>query len=148
MLRKTEVTDPGDTSFVAHQQVDRFIFADENSRVESEGGVPAQGRQILLGITRASLNTESFISAASFQETTKVLTDAAIKGKRDPLLGLKENVIIGHLIPAGTGLKHYRAIEIFKEEYGDIQRSERERLEEAARELFARPPEPVPPLED
>ncbi|MBX7056475.1 MAG: DNA-directed RNA polymerase subunit beta' [Leptospirales bacterium] len=143
MLRKTEVTDPGDTSFVAHQQVDRFVFADENERVESEGGVPAQGRQVLLGITRASLNTESFISAASFQETTKVLTDAAIKGKKDPLLGLKENVIIGHLIPAGTGLKYYRAIGIYKEKYGDIQRSERERLEEAARELFNKPAEPV-----
>ena len=137
LLRKIEVSDPGDTSFVAHQQVDRFIFADENERVESEGGVPAQSRQILLGITRASLNTESFISAASFQETTKVLTDAAIKGKRDPLLGLKENVIIGHLIPAGTGLKHYRDIEIYKETYGDIQRSEKERLEAAAQELFA-----------
>ncbi|MCB1322361.1 MAG: DNA-directed RNA polymerase subunit beta', partial [Leptospiraceae bacterium] len=137
MLRKVELEDPGDTTFVAHQQVDRFTFSDENERVESEGGVPASGRQILLGITRASLNTESFISAASFQETTKVLTDAAIKGRKDPLLGLKENVIIGHLIPAGTGLKHYRDIEIYKEEYGDIQRSEKERLEEAARELFA-----------
>lgn len=137
MLRKIEVKDPGDTSFVAHQQVDRFAFADENARVESEGGVPATSTQVLLGITRASLNTDSFISAASFQETTKVLTDAAIKGKKDSLLGLKENVIIGHLIPAGTGLRHYRAIEIFKEEYGDIQRSERARLEEMAREIFA-----------
>ncbi len=137
MLRKIEVKDPGDTSFVAHQQVDRFAFADENVRVESEGGVPATSTQVLLGITRASLNTDSFISAASFQETTKVLTDAAIKGKKDSLLGLKENVIIGHLIPAGTGLRHYRAIEIFKEEYGDIQRSERARLEEMAREIFA-----------
>ncbi|MCB1323946.1 MAG: DNA-directed RNA polymerase subunit beta' [Spirochaetales bacterium] len=147
MLRKVEVEDPGDTSFVAHQQVDRFGFADENERVVSEGGVAAVSRQILLGITRASLNTESFISAASFQETTKVLTDAAIKGRRDPLLGLKENVIIGHLIPAGTGLKHYRNVEIFREEYGDIQRSEKERLEEAARELFATRSEAAPGVE-
>ncbi len=140
MLRKVEIADPGDTAFVAHQQVDKFIFTDENERVVNEGGVPAESRQILLGITRASLNTESFISAASFQETTKVLTDAAIKGKRDPLLGLKENVIIGHLIPAGTGLKQYRDIEIFRESYGDIQRSERERLEAAAQELFSGAP--------
>ncbi|MEQ8350406.1 MAG: DNA-directed RNA polymerase subunit beta' [Leptospiraceae bacterium] len=129
MLRKQEVDDPGDTSFVAHQQVDRFSFRDENERVESEGGVPATAKQILLGITRASLNTDSFISAASFQETTRVLTDAAIKGKKDPLLGLKENVIIGHLIPAGTGLKHYRDVEIFYKEYGDIQKLEKEKRE-------------------
>ncbi|MCB1304030.1 MAG: DNA-directed RNA polymerase subunit beta', partial [Leptospiraceae bacterium] len=135
MLRKLEVDDPGDTSFVAHQQVDRFSFKDENERVESEGGVPATAKQILLGITRASLNTDSFISAASFQETTRVLTDAAIKGKKDPLLGLKENVIIGHLIPAGTGLKHYRDVEIFYQEYGDIQKLEKERRE--AEELAA-----------
>ncbi len=138
MLRKVEVQDPGDTNFVAHQQVDRFAFAIENQRVEEEGGVPATCQQILLGITKASLNTESFISAASFQETTKVLTDAAIKGKRDQLLGLKENVIIGHLIPAGTGLKHYRSIEIFREKYGDIQRSERERIAQVADQLFAK----------
>lgn len=137
MLRKVEVENPGDTSFVVHQQVDRFGFMDENVRVESEGGVPATSTQVLLGITRASLNTDSFISAASFQETTKVLTDAAIKGKQDILLGLKENVIIGHLIPAGTGLKNYRAIEVFKESYGDIQRSEKERLEAAAREMYS-----------
>ena len=140
MLRKVEVADPGDTAFVVHQQVDRWLYEEENARVVSEGGVPATFEQVLLGITRASLNTESFISAASFQETTKVLTDAAIRGKRDYLLGLKENVIIGHLIPAGTGLKHYRDIEIFKEEYGDLQRHEQERLEEAARELFATGP--------
>ncbi len=130
MLRKVEVNDPGDTAFVAHQQVDRFAFVDENLRVEDEGGVPATSSQVLLGITRASLNTDSFISAASFQETTKVLTDASIKGKRDNLLGLKENVIIGHLIPAGTGLKQYRDIEIFREEFGDIQREEQRRFEE------------------
>ncbi|MBL8019460.1 MAG: DNA-directed RNA polymerase subunit beta' [Leptospirales bacterium] len=136
MLRKIEVEDPGDTNFVGHQQVDRFAFREENERVVQEGGVPATARQILLGITRASLNTDSFISAASFQETTKVLTDAAIKGKKDALLGLKENVIIGHLIPAGTGLKHYRTIEIFRETYGDIQRSQKEKEEAAARALL------------
>ncbi|MDH5655395.1 MAG: DNA-directed RNA polymerase subunit beta' [Spirochaetia bacterium] len=140
MMRKIEVNDPGDTAFVAHQQVDRFAFQDENQRVETEGGVPATFHQILLGITRASLNTDSFISAASFQETTKVLTDAAIKGKKDCLLGLKENVIIGHLIPAGTGLKRYRDIEIFKETYGDIERSEKERIEQAAREFAEKAP--------
>jgi DNA-directed RNA polymerase subunit beta' len=122
---------------VARQQVDRFAFRDENLRVEGEGGVPAECRQILLGITRASLNTDSFISAASFQETTKVLTDAAIKGKKDGLLGLKENVIIGHLIPAGTGLKHYRDIEVFQKEYGDLQRlREIQRQEEAAKQFM------------
>jgi len=136
MLRKVEISDPGDSAFVAHQQVDRLAFVDENERVETEGGVPATYRQILLGITRASLNTDSFISAASFQETTKVLTDAAIKGKKDGLLGLKENVIIGHLIPAGTGLKRYREIDIFRETYGDIQRSEKEQLEEAANQFL------------
>jgi DNA-directed RNA polymerase subunit beta' len=136
MLRKIEVSDPGDTAFVSHQQVDRFAFDDENQRVEAEGGVSAAKRQILLGITRASLNTDSFISAASFQETTKVLTDAAIKGKKDNLIGLKENVIIGHLIPAGTGLKRYRDIDIFREKYGDIQRSEKERIEEAAKDFI------------
>ena len=94
MLCKVEIIDAGDTKFVAQQQLDRFLFEDENERVVKEGGVKASSRRILLGITRASLNTESFISAASFQETTKVLTDAAIRGKRDYLLGLKENVTL------------------------------------------------------
>ena len=137
MLRKVEVSDPGDTNFVAQQQVDRFLFEDENKRVVEEGGVPATATRILLGITRSSLNTESFISAASFQETTKVLTDAAIRGKRDYLLGLKENVIIGHLIPAGTGLRNYRDVEIYKEKYGDIQRSEKELAESASKKFLA-----------
>jgi DNA-directed RNA polymerase subunit beta' len=131
MLRKIEITDPGDTGFVVRQQVDQHVFRDENERVVAEGGVPATGRQILLGITKASLNTDSFISAASFQETTRVLTDAAIKGKQDNLLGLKENVIIGHLIPAGSGLKAYKNIEIFYREYGDIQTLYRERRQMA-----------------
>jgi DNA-directed RNA polymerase subunit beta' len=129
MLKKVEITDPGDTNFVYKQQVDRFRVLEENKRVEEEGGVPCRWRPILLGLSRASLTTESFLSAASFQETTRVLTDAAIKGKVDELVGLKENVIVGHLIPAGTGLKKYRDIEIFYEEYGDIQRKYKEKLE-------------------
>ncbi len=135
MLRKIEISDPGDTTFVMRQQVDQYAFRDENERVVSEGGVAATGRQILLGITKASLNTDSFISAASFQETTRVLTDAAIKGKQDSLLGLKENVIIGHLIPAGSGLKAYKNIEIFYNEYGDIQSLYRERKDEERRQI-------------
>ncbi|EOQ87944.1 DNA-directed RNA polymerase, beta' subunit [Leptospira yanagawae serovar Saopaulo str. Sao Paulo = ATCC 700523] len=120
MLRKVIITDSGDTSFVNQQQVDKFLFDEENDRVEKEGGSPAQGTPVLLGLTKASLNTESYFSAASFQETTKVLTDAAIKGKTDNLMGLKENVIIGHMIPAGTGMKKYRDIEVFKELPGDL----------------------------
>ena len=112
MMRKVEITDAGDTSFIVGDTVDKFVFAEENARVLKEGGKPAMARPTLLGITKASLNTESFISAASFQETTKVLTNAAIKAKVDNLLGLKENVIIGHLIPAGTGLKEYENIEV------------------------------------
>lgn len=120
MLRKVIITDSGDTSFVNQQQVDKFLFDEENDRVEKEGGSPAQGTPVLLGLTKASLNTESYFSAASFQETTKVLTDAAIKGKTDNLMGLKENVIIGHMIPAGTGMKKYRDIEVFKDLPGDL----------------------------
>ncbi|MCT8332265.1 DNA-directed RNA polymerase subunit beta' [Leptospira sp. 85282-16] len=120
MLRKVIITDSGDTSFVNQQQVDKFLFDEENDRVEKEGGSPAQGTPVLLGLTKASLNTESYFSAASFQETTKVLTDAAIKGKTDNLVGLKENVIIGHMIPAGTGMKKYRDIEVFKDLPGDL----------------------------
>lgn len=116
MLRKVRITDPGDSEFFWGEQVDKFDFMKENERIEEAGGKPAEGEPILLGITKASLETESFISAASFQETTKVLTDAAILGKIDHLKGFKENVIMGHLIPAGTGLPQYRrlAIEIFE----------------------------------
>lgn len=120
MLRKVVITDPGDTIFVNQQQVDSFQFEEENQRVEEEGGSPATCQPILLGLTKASLNTESFFSAASFQETTKVLTDAAIKGKTDNLMGLKENVIIGHMIPAGTGMKNYRDLEAYKDIPGDL----------------------------
>jgi DNA-directed RNA polymerase subunit beta' len=108
MLRKVRVEEPGDTDFLAGSQVDRFIFAEENEKVMAKGGTLAVAKPVLLGITRAALTTESFISAASFQETTRVLTEASINGKVDHLLGLKENVIVGRLIPAGTGLAHYR----------------------------------------
>ncbi|MDD3996130.1 MAG: DNA-directed RNA polymerase subunit beta' [Sphaerochaetaceae bacterium] len=112
MLRKVEIINVGDTKFIQGQQVDKFRFNEENERVIRDGGQPADARPLLLGITRASLSIDSFISAASFQETTKVLTNAAIAGSRDVLRGLKENVIIGHLIPAGTGMKRYRSIRV------------------------------------
>ena len=111
MLQKIQVTDPGDTNFLEGEVVDRFRFRDENEKVIAEGGDPATFQPVLLGITKASLMTESFISAASFQETTRVLTEAAVQGKVDRLLGLKENVIIGHLIPAGTGAEKYRQLQ-------------------------------------
>jgi DNA-directed RNA polymerase subunit beta' len=107
MMRRVKVTEPGDTNFLAEDHVERQIFQQENSRVASLGGTPATGQALLLGITKASLSTESFISASSFQETTKVLTEAALQGKVDYLRGLKENVIMGRLIPAGTGLGVY-----------------------------------------
>ena len=111
MLQKVQVTDPGDTNFLEDELVDRFRFFDENDKVIAEGGDPATHNPVLLGITRAALLTESFISAASFQETTRVLTEASVQGKVDTLLGLKENVIIGHLIPAGTGAVKYRSLD-------------------------------------
>ncbi|OHD65686.1 MAG: DNA-directed RNA polymerase subunit beta' [Spirochaetes bacterium RBG_13_51_14] len=120
MLRKVKVTDPGDSGFVIEQIVDKFDFVEENERVQNEGGKPATAIPILMGITKAALNTESFISAASFQETTRVLTDAAIKGKVDNLRGLKENVIIGHLIPAGTGIRQYNNVSVYENEPGDL----------------------------
>jgi DNA-directed RNA polymerase subunit beta' len=112
MMRWIKVEDPGDTDFIIDEQVDRFRFVRENERVLEEGGAPARGRPLLLGITKASLATESFISAASFQETTRVLTEASISGKVDYLRGLKENVIMGRLIPAGTGMDMYAGLEI------------------------------------
>jgi len=112
MLQKVQVEDPGDTTFLEGDLMDKTVFRDENERVMTAGGKPSTFKPMLLGITKASLSTESFFSAASFQETTRVLTDAAVRGKRDRLLGLKENVIIGHLIPAGTGIKDYDHIEL------------------------------------
>ncbi|MGG3891693.1 DNA-directed RNA polymerase subunit beta' [Metabacillus fastidiosus] len=110
MLRKVRVADAGDTDVLPGTLLDVHQFTDANEKVLLEGGRPATGRPVLLGITKASLETDSFLSAASFQETTRVLTDAAIKGKRDELLGLKENVIIGKLVPAGTGMPRYRQV--------------------------------------
>ena len=110
MMRWIKVEEVGDTEFLIDAQVDRFRFQEENDRVRSNGGEPASGRPLLLGITKASLATDSFISAASFQETTRVLTEASISGKIDYLRGLKENVIMGRLIPAGTGLSYYRNV--------------------------------------
>jgi DNA-directed RNA polymerase subunit beta' len=112
MMRKLTVLDSGDTDFLPGQLVDRFVFADENDRVTAARGEPAKAEAILLGITKASLATDSYLSAASFQETTRVLTDAAISGKEDNLLGLKENVIIGKLIPAATGMRRYRGVRL------------------------------------
>jgi DNA-directed RNA polymerase subunit beta' len=108
MLRRIRVVDVGDTNFLVDEQVERHIFEEENDKIREKGGTPAKGEPLLLGITKASLSTESFISASSFQETTKVLTEAAICGKVDYLRGLKENVIMGRLIPAGTGLGAYK----------------------------------------
>jgi DNA-directed RNA polymerase subunit beta' len=112
MLRKVKIDDCGDTNLLPGGLVDVFDFEEENAKAVAEGKRPAEGKRALLGITKASLATESFLSAASFQETTRVLTEAAIKGKIDPLVGLKENVIIGKLIPAGTGMSRYKDISI------------------------------------
>jgi DNA-directed RNA polymerase subunit beta' len=116
MLQKVRIEDPGDTIFIEGETLDKVQVKEENERVITEGGKPATFRPLLLGITKAALTTESFISAASFQETTKVLTEAAIHGKRDSLLGLKENVIMGSLIPAGTGMRQYRDLKIVQSE--------------------------------
>jgi len=114
MLKKVRIVESGDTEFLPGEAIDKWDFRKENERVAKKGGKPATASPLLLGITKASLSTKSFISAASFQETTRVLTDAATSGKADDLQGLKENVIVGHLIPAGTGLKRYREIEVEK----------------------------------
>jgi len=116
MMRSVKVEDVGDTDFLIDEQVDRFRFEDENERVLTASGQPATARPMLLGITKASLSTDSFISAASFQETTRVLTEASISGKVDVLRGLKENVIVGRLIPAGTGMEYYRNVVLEREE--------------------------------
>ncbi|MDR7549665.1 MAG: DNA-directed RNA polymerase subunit beta', partial [Armatimonadota bacterium] len=115
MLRRVKVEEAGDTEFLPGELVDKFAFEEENARVMAQGGEPAKARPTLLGITKASLATESFLSAASFQETARVLTDAATRGKIDPLIGLKENVIIGKLIPAGTGMPRYRNLRVVAE---------------------------------
>jgi DNA-directed RNA polymerase subunit beta' len=125
MLRWVKIKEVGDTEFLLEEQVDRFRFQDENERIRLEDGEVAQAEPLLLGITKASLSTDSFISAASFQETTRVLTEAAISGRIDYLRGLKENVIMGRLIPAGTGMEYYRNVDIERDETID-QARERE----------------------
>ena len=112
MLRKVKIDDAGDTDLLPGGLFDIFKYDEENELISEQGGQKASGKRVLLGITKASLATDSFLSAASFQETTRVLTEAAIKGKTDPLVGLKENVIIGKLIPAGTGMKRYKDVGI------------------------------------
>ncbi len=145
MMKKVEIVSPGDTRFIYGQQVDKYRFHEENDRVIKEGGQPAVARPMLLGITRASLKIDSFFSAASFQETTKVLTDAAIAGSVDSLRGLKENVIIGHLIPAGTGMRIYKNIKLSDSEHEDLDGFVDEILEKRKLEKEMAP---IPALED
>ena len=126
MLKKIRIENSGDTEFLPGTLVDVLDFEEINENLKEQGERPAEGVQVMLGITKASLATNSFLSAASFQETTKVLTEAAIKGKVDPLIGLKENVLLGKLIPAGTGMKRYRTIKLDSEidENEDLMLSE------------------------
>ncbi|MBL8968465.1 MAG: DNA-directed RNA polymerase subunit beta', partial [Spirochaetaceae bacterium] len=145
MMKKVEIVAPGDTKFIYGQQIDKFKFHEENKRVIAEGGQPAVARPVLLGITRASLKIDSFFAAASFQETTRVLTDAAIAGATDALRGLKENVIIGHLIPAGTGMRQYRNIKLYDQENDDLDTFVNEILERRKREKEL---QPIAALED
>src|SRR5437763_15665558 len=112
MLRKVRITEPGDTSFRCGEQIDKIEFDDENQTVDKKGGKPAEAQPVLLGITKASLETESFLSAASFQDTTRVLTEAATRARVDYLRGFKENVIIGHIIPVGTGFDYLRKVKL------------------------------------
>src|SRR5574337_2167926 len=109
MLRRVQIFAPGDSRYIGGEQIERSELFDTNDRLRADGKLPATYADVLLGITKASLSTDSFISAASFQETTRVLTEAAIMGKRDELRGLKENVIVGRLIPAGTGMAYHQA---------------------------------------
>ena len=142
MMRWVKIEDVGDTEFLIEEQVDRFRFMEENERVIAAGGRPAQGRPLLLGITKASLSTDSFISAASFQETTRVLTEASISGKVDHLRGLKENVTMGRLIPAGTGFEYYRNVHIPADEPPPPPPPSPEELElEREMEYFVEPEE-------
>ena len=134
MLRKVRIDDPGDADFLVGSQVDKWKFQLENERIAKRGGKPASATQLLLGITKASLSTESFISAASFQETTRVLTEAAAAGKRDNLVGLKENVIMGHLVPVGTGTMAHREIEMVKAAPLELSEPASEETEEEQKE--------------
>jgi DNA-directed RNA polymerase subunit beta' len=134
MLKKVRIEKQGDTDFLPGSYADFLEFEDMNEKLVAEGKEPAEGVRIVLGITKAALATDSFLSAASFQETTKVLTDAAIKGRIDPLIGLKENVIIGQLIPAGTGLRRYRDVKLDTDARIEEKAAlEKEKAEEEAR---------------
>jgi len=144
MLRRVRVTDVGDTNFLVDEQVEKWVFEEENEKIMAAGQRPAVGEPLLLGITKASLSTESFISASSFQETTKVLTEAAINGKVDYLRGLKENVIMGRLIPAGTGLPQYKHLDLEVESPADEIQHMEAALAATHGEML--PPPPIPPL--
>ena len=137
MMRKVEIRSVGDTRFIYGQLVDKYKFHEENTRVIGEGGQPAIAQPVFQGITKASLNIDSFLSAASFQETTRVLTNAAIAGSADYLRGLKENIIIGHPIPAGTGMKRYRDIKLYDEDSQDLDKQMNEILEQRRLEALA-----------
>jgi DNA-directed RNA polymerase subunit beta' len=134
MMRKVEIVKPGDTRFIYGKLVDKYTFHAENDRVMAEGGQPAIAKPVFLGIKQSSLNIDSFLSAASFQETTKVLTNAAIAASTDHLRGLKENIIIGHPIPAGTGMKRYRDVKLFDDNEQDLDAFMQEILERRQRE--------------
>ncbi len=148
MLQKVEITDPGDTGYIAGEQVDRWEVLERNKRLEAEGRQPAQYNPVLLGITKASLQTRSFISAASFQETTRVLTEAAVQGKVDRLEGLKENVIVGRLIPAGTGRAMRDVTHIAERRDQLILEEKRKQAEAAAAAAAAEEQPPLPAPED
>jgi DNA-directed RNA polymerase subunit beta' len=139
MMRKVEIVAVGDTRFIYGQMVDKYRFHEENNRVMGEGGQPAVARPMFQGITKASLNIDSFLSAASFQDTTRVLTNAAIAGSTDYLRGLKENIIIGHPIPAGTGMKRYRGVKLFDEDNQDLDQLMEEILEQRKLEAASVP---------
>ncbi|MBR4767543.1 MAG: DNA-directed RNA polymerase subunit beta', partial [Lachnospiraceae bacterium] len=134
MLKKVRIEDPGDSDMLPGVNMDVLNFNEMNERLEAEGKAPAVGTQIMLGITKASLATDSFLSAASFQETTKVLTDAAINGRVDHLVGLKENVQIGNLIPAGTGMRKYRDMKLTTDERFAEEMKEKNQYEQVIRQ--------------
>ncbi|MBP5299450.1 MAG: DNA-directed RNA polymerase subunit beta', partial [Lachnospiraceae bacterium] len=141
MLKKVEIVSVGNTRFRFGQQVDKYAFREENARIIADGGQPAIARPMFQGITKAALATDSFISASSFQETTRVLTNAAIAGAVDNLHGLKENVIIGHMIPAGSGMKQYQKIKLTDSSNVDLEEKMQEILEARRLEAMERRPD-------
>jgi len=140
ILRRVKIEDSGDTSLIEGEIIDSRVVIEENNRILYQGGKPATYRYMLLGITKTSLTADSFISGASFQETTKVLTSASIEGKTDDLYGLKENVIVGNLIPAGTGLRGYKELRVQGEEDVEMEKKEEvliiKKEEEEKKEFF------------